>query len=256
MALTITADVEPTSLAVLLTIAGATDPTRLHVDAFPQGGAAYRVRTMLTPVAGGVAAMDGDASFGVPISYVVTDEVNAATAATAAPITVTSTEPMLADALNPSSAVRVVVKSQPPNTWEARSVWWDILGSRAPFVSVAPMRYRNGDLVLYVASADERDAVIRVLASGSPFVLRTPCGDAVDDVIGLPATITEDLVLEADATGPRLLTITYQAVARELGPYAGQAGRTYAAALSESTDYGMVAGRFADYAHLLSGVPR
>lgn len=253
MALAATATVDGSAFAVRFTITGGSGSYVL--DASPAVGSRYRVRSMLTPIVGdpnGRTGVDGDIPLDVPTTYIVTDGSSGAQLVLA-PVTVTAPGPLLSDATDPTRVVPVVVVSQKPDEWSARSVWWDVLGARAPFVSIAPLRYRAGPLVLYVAGHADRDAVLSLLSSGVPFVLRTPCRDAVDDVIGIPEAITGDLVAPDVPSGPGLLTIRYQAVSRELGPYSGQAGRTYGIALSESASYDVVTSSFATYADWLSG---
>lgn len=255
MALAVVAVIDASAHAVRFTITGGSGSYVL--DASPAGGARYRVRSMLTAIVGdptGRTGVDGDIPLNTPTTYIVTD-AGTGSQFIAGPLTVDSAVPLLSDALDPTRVVAVAVRSQMPNGWDARSVWWDVLGTRAPFVSVAPLRYRSGPLTLYVADRVERDAVLGLLASGVPFVLRSPCPDAVDDVIGLPSSIREEPVIEGADAGARLLTIDYQAVSRELGPYAGQGGRTYAIALSESASYDVVVSTYETYADWLSGVP-
>lgn len=253
MVLAITATPDASLAAVRFDVTGGAGPFIL--TAYPTGSPSYVVRTMWTLDANVWHAIDGDIPIDVPTSYTVTDTATGATAATGA-VTVSSASPVLSDALDPTRTVRIPVVSQTPDEWQARSVWWDVLGTRAPFVSVAPLRYRNGDLVLYVADRTERDAALAVLTSGSPFVLRTPCRDRVDDIIGLPERVSADTVVNGEESGPFTVTITYQAVARELGPYVGQGGRTYAVALAESATYDVVLSTFASFRDWLAGVPR
>lgn len=257
MALGAFAVADTSAYCARFTISGASSPDALHIDAYPRAGQSYRVRTMFTPQADGtVAAIDGDIPLGIETSWIVTDTGSGAQTVVAV-MTIDAPGPVFADALDPSRALLVTVVSQLPNEWAPRSVWWDVLGARAPFVSIAPLRYRNGPLVLRCESAAARSQLVTILATGSPFVLRTPCRDAVDDVIGIPdGSIVEALVLESNPAGPRTLTIPYQAVARELGEYRGQAGRTYALMLSETATYAGVPPKYATYADVLAGTIR
>lgn len=249
MALAVAATVTDPGRVVVLAVTGAAGP--VTATAFPASGASYAVRTGWTVSGGTRTGMDGDAAFGVDTTYVVTDGVSTASSAV---VRVDSTHAVLADATTPTHAVDVIVLDQLPNTWEARSVWWDVLGSRAPFASVAPLRFRSGDLVLYCPDRDAREDVVGLLSTGVPFTLRTPCGHAVDDVIGLPSGIVEELVNVDDKGGPRRLTIGYQAVARELGPFLGDPTRTYASLLGEDATYALLLTDHARYADVLSGV--
>lgn len=255
MALTITALVDPATKHVRLTITGGAP--EYVVDAAPAGDrAAYRVRSVFSKVAGDTTAriaLDGDVPLNVPTQWVVTDRTGAQ--ASSPVLTVDSAHPILADALDPSNAQPVVVVSQPPNTWEARSVWWDVLGQREPFASIAPMRLRSGELVLRVEGGVQRAALMAVMQSGHPVVLRSVCPDAVDDLTLLPEQVAESLVLDDSPSGARNVTIRYQAVTRELGPYAVDPGRTYEALPVEAATYGTLLGLYVDYRALLAGDP-
>lgn len=255
MALTITADVDPVSLAVRLHITGGAP--EYVVTAAPGGDrAAYTVRTTYTPVNGdpsGRVGLDGDAPLNVPTQYVVTDV--AGVQAVSNTVEPQSAFPILSDALNPYEFLAVQVVSQPPNTWEARSVWWDVLGQRAPFVSVAPMRLRNGELVLLTESRGERASMLSLFQRGNPLRLRSVCPPAVDDVLFIPESVTDELAMDTHPAGPRLWRIRYQAVSQELGPYVVDPGRTYASLPPESPDYDGLLPLYVDYRALLAGTP-
>jgi hypothetical protein len=255
MALTITATVDPTSYAVRLTITGGTPD--YVVDAAPAGDRApYRVRSTYSTVPGDPSArvaLDGDVPLNTPTQWVVTDRTGATAQTTV--VEVSSTVSVLADALDPDRSVAVTVVSQPPHEWAARSVWWDVLGQREPFASIAPMRLRAGELVLRVEGSAQRRALMDVMVGGSPLVLRSACPDAVDDLVLLPESVRESLVLDDAPTGPRHVAIQYQTVSRELGPYTVDAGRTYAQVVTEQSTYATVLAVYPDYAALLAGDP-
>lgn len=249
MALAVTAVVTDPGRRVVLTVTGAAGP--VSAVAYPATGASYTVRTPWSTSGASKVGQDGDVPLGVDTTYVVTDGTSSATSPV---VRADSAVPILADATTPSLAVAVTVVDQLPNGWEARSVWWDVLGSRAPFASIAPLRFRNGELVLRCADRDERESIVALLATGVPFTLRTPCGDAVDDVIGLPSNVVEELVDEAWKNGPRLLRIAYQAIARELGPFLGNPARTYGDLVTEEGTYALLLADHTRYADVLSGV--
>lgn len=253
MSLTLVAVVDALTASVRLTMTGGTPP--YAVDASPGGSVPdYRVRSTYSPVTGdpsGRVALDGEAPLNTPVVYVVTD--TAGHQAQSAVVTVTSDAPVLSDATDPGRAIRTRVVSQKPNAWEARSVWWDVLGTREPFVSVAPMRLRNGPLVLRTESRGERSALLDLLATGNPLVLRSTCPDAVDDVVLLVESAAEDLVLTDAPAGPTHWTLTYQAVSRDLGPYAVDPGRSYATVAQSVASYDAVFLTYTDYDHLRTG---
>lgn len=257
MALTITATVDPTSHAVTLDVAGGTPD--YTVQAAPAGDLdTYTVRARWTRPPGADATrrmtVDGDVPLNTATVYVVTDKAGAQ--AQTPQVVVAASSPVLSDATDPSLSLDVVVVSQPPNEWEARSVWWDVLGASAPFASVAPMRTRSGDLVLYADTLAHRRALRALLAPGRPVILRAVCPDAVDDLTILPAAARDELVSADNPSGPRLFTITYQALNREqLGPFAVDPARTYAQVVAEDATYRDVLARFVTYAELLAGQP-
>lgn len=227
MSVTVTATVDPATASVRLTASGGVPP--YVADASPGGDRPdYRVRTSWSSVVGDTTArigIDGALPLDVPTQYVITDATGAQVASDA--VTVTSSSPLLSDATDPGRVVAVHVHAQKPNRWDARSVWWDVLGAQAPFASVAPMRPRSGPLVLRVSGNVERADLIRLLAPGNPLVFRGSCPDAVDDVVLLVESVEEALILDDHPSGPSLWTITYQAISRELGPYAVDASRTW-----------------------------
>lgn len=255
MALSVTAAVDAPTASVRLTITGGTPP--YVVDAAPGGDRPdYRIRSTYSTVSGSPStrlAVDGDVPLNTDVLYVATDATGAQ--AQSATVRVNHAGAVLSDATDPGRALDVVVVSQPPNSWEARSVWWDVLGASAPFASIAPMRFRSGDLVIREADRTARAALLDLLRTGNPFVLRASCGDAVDDLVGLPESLTEELVNVDAPSGPRNLRIAYQAISRELGPYAVDPGRTYAAVLAAYATYGAVLYVFPTYDALRVGDP-
>jgi hypothetical protein len=136
-----------------------------------------------------------------------------------APKTVQADGPVLSSALS-SGAMRVVVVSQPPLRWEARSVAHDILYRADPVVTVAPARYHAATLRLHLPDRAARDSLRALLARGEPLVLRSTCRDAVDDVTFLPTGWTEELVSQSKKSGPRWVDIEYQAVMDNPSGYA------------------------------------
>lgn len=255
MSLTVTATPDDTTGSVRLAIDGGVPP--YVVDASPGGDRPdYRVRSTYSTVPGQPmmrVAVDGDLPLNTPVIYVATDSVGAQAQTSA--VSVSSSVPLLSDATDPGRSIPVVVVSQKPNGWEARSVWWDILGAREPFVSIAPLRLRSGPLVLRTASTAERRRMLELLAPGNPLVLRAVCPDAVDDVVLLVENVDESLVLEDAPAGATLWTLNYQAVSRELGPYAVDPSRSYASLVAAYGTYGDVLLAYADYDALRAGDP-
>jgi hypothetical protein len=198
-----------------LTASGGLAPYRW--TATPNGLSSYPVpATTSDPT--GASTLDGRAPFGIEVTYQCTD-------ATGASLFDSATlpdppGPVLSDALDPNRSAFVTIVDQLPNEWAARSVWFDVLDRRDPFVALAPMRLRNGVIVLRTdAGNDNRRVLFDLLTPGGPLVLRAPCHDAVDDLTLLVTDVSEDLTIPDAKTGSRLWRLTYQAVSNELGPY-------------------------------------
>lgn len=254
MALTVTPTVDTALAAVRLVLDGGTPP--YVVDASPVGRDDYRIRSTYSTVTGFPnrrVAVDGEVPLNTATVYVVTDSTGAQ--ASSSEVTVTATDPVLSDAFDPGAAIRPTIVSQKPNTWEARSVWWDVLGAREPFASIAPMRLRSGTLVLRTDGTPARAAMVALLTPGDPLVLRSTCPGAVDDVTILVETVDEALVLEDDPEGPTLWSLRYQAISRDIGPTTGDAGRTYSVAALEYPTYGYVVVHYVDYDAFRLGDP-
>lgn len=255
MPIAATATLDPSGLWVRLNVSGGVAP--YSWTAYPSTGTPYEVpRADTAP--DGSATFDGFAPFGAAVSYQVRDSVGqfVDTPAVDVPDTLGSA---LADALDPTTAIVVHrVVDQLPNVWEGRSVWFDVLDRRDPFVAVAPLRLRHGPLVLRVEGNPARLALMSLLATGSPLVFRSPCHDALDDVVLLPETVTESLVSDDDKEGPRLFTIDYQAVTRDLGPYVADPSWTWADLVADprDTSWAVLVAGFATWADVRTNVRR
>lgn len=214
MAVTANAGVSPYGPHVELSASGGTGPFTWR--AFPTGGTDYAVPAVVTDPTGRTT-WDGYAPLGRDVLYRVTDSLGAVGEAQ-----VTVPDPgggVLSDATDPNRWIAVPVMDQLPNEWEGRSVWFDVLDRRDPFVAVAPLRLRNGELVVRVVGNDQRTRLMDLLAVGTPILVRSSCSAALDDVVMLPITVRESLIVETDKDGPREVRIQYQAVTRDLGPY-------------------------------------
>lgn len=252
MALTITPTVLPGTYSVQLLIAGGS-PAYV-VQAYPAGAPAYTVRSTFSTVTGAPAsriAVDGAIPLGVATQYVVTDSTGAQ--ASSVLVTVNADQPLLSDATDPTRILPVTVLDQLPLEAEARSVWWTVLGRSDPFVSVAPMLYPGGTLVLYAVDREARAAIRALLVTGNPLLLRSPCRDDLDDVVLLVESATEQLRVADWKGGPRTIELRYQAVSDQLGTYIGDPGRTYARVLDDGPTYDAIRTIFRTYADLLTG---
>lgn len=251
MPLTVTPTLDTTNMVVSVQVSGGTPPYAL--TATPVGAPEYQVRGTWSGAGSTLTLVDGDVRLNVAVQYSATDA--AAGSASASPVTLTSTTDVLSDALDYTQVRPVVVVSQPPNVWEARSRFWDVIGREDPAVSAAPMRLRAGDLVLRVAPAD-RAGMEQLLLSGNPLLLRSVYPDAVDDVVLLVTRLTDALAMTDNPSGPRHFTLSYQAVSRKLGAYIPDSTRTYTTLLADAATFTDVLVKFATYDDVRTGRQR
>lgn len=198
-------------------------------------------------------AYDNAVPLQLPTYYEVTDAT--ATKVVSGPVTINQTTPILADALYPSLNTSVVLISQKPNTWESRSVWFDVLGREDPLPVVAPLRYRNGTIKIRAAEPADRAELLSLLTTGRPLLLRQPCHNmSADDVYLLPMRVTESPVVDQYHAGPATFDIEYQAVTRDIGVEWANP-RTYDTFTTESATYLILSTAWASYANAAGGAP-
>jgi hypothetical protein len=172
-----------------------------------------------------------------------------------APLTVDDSRgPVLTSAVG-SGMLHVVVVSQPPLRWEARSVAHDILYRPDPVVTVAPARYHSATMRLHLPDTGQRANVRALLARGEPLILRTTCRDAVDDVTFLPLRWTEELVAESRKSGPRWVDIEYQAVMDDPSKYGPLPPWSWAALEAAVDSWEAVEASWATWADVEQGAP-
>lgn len=254
MPITATAAPSADGTYVILTASGGVAP---YVwTAYPAGLDAYPVPASDAYPDGGTT-FDGLLPFGRSVLYQVRDATSVID--DTPPITLPAPErSVLSDALDPTRNLPVTVNDQLPNEWEARSVWFDVLDRRDPFVAVAPLRLRSGILSLRIETSADRLALLALLAPGTPLVLRSPCHDAIDDVVILPARVREQLANSDSKTGPRTFDVEYQAVTRELGPYVSDPDWTWSLLVADvrNPSWSVVAASFESWDAVVSNVRR
>ena len=250
---------------VLVTVEGEGTYARLEAvggtapftwTAYPAGQDAYQVPLTAADASGRVT-LDGLVPFGVKTVWQVRDSTGATFDSDAHTVPGHfSGYPVLADATDPSVYVAAVVVDQLANEWDGRSVWFDILDRRDPFVALAPLRLRNGTLTLYRRGSQDRRALLSLLSTGHPLTFRTTCPDTLDDVVALVSHVTEELADDTAKAGGRLFHLDYQAVTRDLGPYAADPDRTWsdAAADAASPTWAAVVAGFATWQTYTAGV--
>jgi hypothetical protein len=249
----VTASPDPGIGAVRLTVTGGVLP--YVVTASPSGDRPdYAVRSTQAPIAGdptGVAMIDGQIPLNTQTVYQATDATGAQ--ASSAVVAIASTTAILSDGTDPQLAVPVTVVSQPPSEWVARSVWWDVLGVRAPFASYAPMRFRHGDLVLRVETRVHRYELLALVTTGNPMLLRSATPEAVDDTLMIIERMSDPLAVDDIRAGARHFALTYQAITGDLGPYSTDASRMWLTVLDEAATWADLEARYATWAAVLAG---
>lgn len=248
MPLAIAAAVDSVAVLTRLTVTGATAP--VTITASPTGRDDYELRGPFATSGSSILAVDPEAPFGLATVYVVTDATGAQAASAA--VTLEHDSCVLSDATDPSRFADVVVVSSLPGEYEARSTWWDILGRSDPFVTIAPMSNKAGDLVLRVEDVVERRALLALLLPGTPLILRSPTS-RVDDVTVLPERVSDELVVDGAHDGPHNLRVRVKAVSRQLGPVTGDPARTWQSVIDENATWGDVLADYSTWADVLTG---
>lgn len=136
----------------------------------------------------------------------------------------------------------VVVADQSPQSWQPRTVFYDVLDRDDPVVAMQTARLRAGQLRLLTATQGERVQLRDLVRGGAPLLLRTTNPDRAEDTMFVALDVTSEDRTELDAR--RLWTISYQAVAIDQGAYSPPPTRTYATALADS--------RFPTYVSMVS----
>lgn len=231
--------------AVTLTVTAAAGAYR--VTAEPLGRPEYTVRTFGQPTTAPFA--DYAAPFGIPITYRVIEGTSTTAQVNA---TLDAVGTVLASTDNPALMAAVPIIEDRPHAWEARSAFFDVIGRPDPLVARDVMRYRSGSWAFVTANNDERAALISLVRSGSPVLLRTPCADRVDDAIALPLRMTEEPLVDETGTH-RVFRIDYQVVTREQGPYPGVGSWTYADLDTDYATYDAVLADYSTYLALFAG---
>lgn len=168
-------------------------------------------------------------------------------------VLVSSSQPILYNPVTGEHLALTVV-SQPPTTWVGRSTWYPILDRIDPVSVTGKPLYGRGDLVVHLPGRGARAKLQRLLFDGSPLVLRTPCPYAVDDMVFVVEQWSDELVSAAAPSGPRLVSITYQAVAEAVATLGLHASHwTYWHVAESRATYDTVKGEFASYAALRTG---
>lgn len=203
--------------------------------------------TLPTAATGTLVVNDPYVPFGVAVTYKVTAYTPGAVTVTAgSPFTLAYAAALLTDTATGTS-VQVQVAKQDSRRYEARSVFYDVIGRQAPVVATHPARPMGASLRFRCATLADREAVSAFLRAGYPLVLRTPWHGAVDDVAFLAAS-WEDTAVDP-SVGPYYLDVAYQAVDVSGVPF-NAPPLTYAGLAAAVTTYANITTLFPTYLKL------
>lgn len=235
----ITAAVDQASWSVVLTATGSTGTVRWS----------RRYAGRDTAIGTGPLLRD-QPPVNVPIEYSATDD---AEAAVAPPVTVAADGPVLS-VEGGLYAVQVVVVSYRPTRHINPSRVWPVLGRSDPLVTVHPTLYPSGNLRLYAASRQDMGAIVAMLPTGRPLLLRSTSRDRVPDMVFNYQEANVAYSRDGAADVPAYIDFDYQQVRQSPG-IGAPPNRTYADVAAEHADYAAVAQHHGTYLGLLEGAP-
>jgi hypothetical protein len=250
VALSVSVSVDPDTLAVAVDVSGGTPPYAAR--AYPTGGSSYPLLGEWIGTGSDLSIYDGRARIGVPTTYTVEDD--AAAEVTSAEVTVGGGA-VLTSALDPYTAVPVVVQRDHENEREARGVIYDVIERESPAVAIAPMRFPSGDLVLRVPQED-RAALDDLIRSGEPLSLRTPHPESSDDKTFMVLRFAQRAALDDLPKGYREVTLSYQVIEDDLGPFYTGADNTWTAVQGAHATWTDVLVTYATWADVRRNRPR
>jgi hypothetical protein len=170
---TLTLTPEPLTASVDVLVSGIPAATtsitilRTGIDGsrVPLRGSPFRV------AGGTVVAVDGEVPFGVDVRYTVAEEPTV-TGLVRLDIDV----PWLTHPLAPFLSVPCTIEDDDEWTLPGRTYVFDVIGRAEPVYTWYRRSTRNGVLTLDYANVGERAAIIEVLATGAPLLIRYPAG--------------------------------------------------------------------------------
>lgn len=180
-------------------------------------------RVPMPATSGDMVVVDYAAPLNVPCTYVL-NKPNAADDQ-AAPITVPSSVSYLQVAAYPPQRTTVVIQDDGDLTWENLGASHKVIGRRAPLAVSGALHYRAGSLRLYVETDYEYAALRDVTDTGEVLRLRPACA-TVHPATMFVSRMRSEWVL--DPGGPRIVTLTYQAVAEAPYVFVGDPTWTWA----------------------------
>ena len=239
MVLQITAEPVPAMWGVRLVATGAEGPVSWSRD----DGAADPV-----PVATGVEVIDRTAPLNQPLVYIAED---GSTRAEADPVTIAATAPILGSLLSPET-LPVVVEQYRPLRWEGTSTIHKVLGAHEPYVSVGEAASPSGTLVIRAATGGDRLALVRLLSSGEPMLLRTTCPDRLDTLRFVAAGWEDPFASDGARQGTSRILVDFQTIA-DVEAMVFPPGWNYNALHAAHATYNEVKASYATYASVVAG---
>lgn len=175
--------------------------------------------TLPTGATGSLVVNDPYVPFGTPVTYrcIAYGTPSTVSVDAASPYTLNYASALVTDS-GTGSSVAVVVAEQTSRRYQARSVFYDVIGRQAPVVATQPARLMAGTLRFRCADLSARAALSSLLAAGYPLVLRTPWPAGADDVVFLADAWDDEGTFPS--SGPYWLTVYYQAVDVSAVPFA------------------------------------
>lgn len=204
--------------------------------------------TLPTAATGTLVVNDPYVPFGVAVTYrvVAYGTPTTQTVDAAAPFTLNYATALVTDS-GTGASIPVVVAGQTSRRYEARSVFYDVIGRSGPVVATQPARLMSGQLVFRCADLTARNELAAYLAAGYPLVLRTPFPAGTDDVAFLASDWDDEPAFPS--AGPYALTVNYQAVDMSGVPY-WATSMTYAKLATSVTTYANLTNLYATYLKL------
>lgn len=234
----VTAVVEPSSYSV-----------RLTATAYTGTVSWYRVEARDVPLGDGPVIEDRGAPLNQPVTYYAVDDVSTVSTT---PVTVTAEYPVLSSTMS-NAALPVTVVRHRPKDFQGRSVWHPVIGRSDPFVSVFPMTYPSGVLVLLAATNQDRLDLIELMTPGYPLLIRSTCPDRLDGMTFTVTSARDPFQSDEMREGATYLELDYQQVTA-VSPAWSPPARTYQDVLDEDNTYADVLTHYGSYQDLLDGV--
>lgn len=236
----ITATVDASSFAVRLAATGST------------GTVSWVRRYQGTDTAIGTGTSQLDLPpLNVPVEYAATDDLETDVVG---PVTVTADGPILSTE-GGLLAVPVTVLSYRPVDYINPSRVWPILGRGDPVVTVHPTLYPSGVLRLYAERYDDMAAMLALLPTGRPLLLRSTCEERVPTFTFNYQRATAGYMNDRAVDVPAYIDYEFQQVEVSPGIAGPPPTRTWQTVLDGHATWQTVLDGHATWLEVLEGVP-